>query len=139
MKFKYQKLPSARHNPAKPFVPRPYIPIYLIGKSKRTVSPYYALLDSGADTVIFPPDLAKEVGITDIKSGKYKPSIGIGSQKLDVYYHNLKLLVLGEGRELPTEVGFAHNLPLPILGRSFFIHYKSVVFNETKEQVELKP
>ncbi|MFH1192708.1 MAG: hypothetical protein V1656_00075 [Candidatus Jorgensenbacteria bacterium] len=44
-------------------MPRPYIPVYLIGKTKSTPSPYYALLDSGADKVLMPADLAQEVWI----------------------------------------------------------------------------
>lgn len=120
-------------------MPRPYVPIYLLGKMKRTESPYYALLDSGADRIIFPSDLANEVGIDNIKlDGRYEPSIGIGNQTVDIYYHNLKLQILGDARELATEVGFTENMAFPILGRSFFGHFRSIVFNETKEEVELK-
>jgi len=139
VKFKYQKLPIGGYDSRKPLIPRPYIPVYLIGKNQRTGSPYYALLDSGADRVIFPRDLALEVGIKNFKSdGRHEPSIGIGNQTVDVYYHNLKLQILGDTKELNTEVGFAESMAFPILGRSFFKHFKSVVFNESKEEVELK-
>lgn len=139
MNFKYQKLPIGRYDSRKALIPRPYIPVYLLGKTKRTESPYYALLDSGADRVIFPSDLAKEVGITDIKlDGRYEPAVGIGNQAVDIYYHNLRLQILGSSEELKTETGFAENMAFPILGRSFFKHFKSVVFNEAKEEVELK-
>lgn len=139
MKFKYQKLPIGNYDSRKSLMPRPYIPVYLLGKTKRTESPYYALLDSGADRIIFPSDLAKEVGILDIKNdGRSEPALGIGNQTVEIYYHPLKLQILGDIREIAMEVGFAENMSFPILGRSFFKHFRFVIFNETKEEVELK-
>lgn len=139
MKFRYQKFILGPYDPTKPFVARPFIPVFLLGNGLRTPSPYYALLDSGADRVIFPADLAAAVGITAIESGKLEPAVGIANQKADVYYHPMSLEVLGEGRVLPLEVGFSRQVSLPILGRSFFRHYKQVIFSEPKEEVELKP
>ena len=138
MKFPYHKLPITGGDTRKPLVSRPYLPVYLLGKSKATESPYYALLDSGADRVIFSSDLAEQVGIEDFKNGRLEQTIGIGSQVVDVYFHDLKLKVLGESRELAVEVGFADNFFVLLLGRSFFMHYKSVIFSEGKEMVELK-
>jgi len=83
--FPYQKLPIGEGNTTK-LVARPYIAVYLIGKTKRTLSPYYALLDSGADRVIFPSDLAVAVGIENIKDkGRFERTIGIAGQAVDVY------------------------------------------------------
>jgi len=138
MKFRYQKFIIGDHDPTKPLVARPFIPVYLHGNGKKTVSPYFALLDSGADRVIFPGDLAVEVGISNIETGEPEPTIGIAGQKADVYYHKLALQVLGDGKTLPTDVGFSKDIVLPILGRSFFHHFRAVVFAEGKEEVELK-
>ncbi|MBI4095188.1 MAG: hypothetical protein HY435_03280 [Candidatus Liptonbacteria bacterium] len=139
MKFGYQKFILGAHDPRKPLVPRPYIPVYLRSDGTRTRSPYFALLDSGADRVLFPADLAIEVGIEDIETGNLEPTIGIGNQRVDVYYHPLILQVLGDTRALSTDVGFSTGITLPILGRSFFRHFKAVIFAEAKEEVELKP
>lgn len=69
MKFRYQKLPLFGHDPRKTLVARPLIPVFLVGNNQKTPSAYYALLDSGADRVIFPADLAVLVGVTMIESG----------------------------------------------------------------------
>jgi hypothetical protein len=138
MKFKYQKLPFRGHDSRNPLIARPYLPIYLLGEKKETESPYYALLDSGADRVIFPSDLAIEVGIAKVESGDLERTVGIGNQALDVYYHDLKIKVLGDDKKLNTKVGFASGMTIPLLGRSFFAHFKTITFNENKEEVELK-
>ena len=138
MKFRYQKFIIGRHDPRKPLIARPYIPVYLLSKERRTRSPYYALLDSGADRIIFPADLAAEIGIADITSGEIEPTVGIANQKADVFYHHLSLQVMGDSRILSADVGFSKEVYLPILGRSFFAHFKTVVFNEAKEEAELR-
>lgn len=138
MKFRYQKFILGPHDPTKPFVARPYIPVYLLANSKRTVSPYFALLDSGADSVLFPADLAADVGIHDIAAGRFEPTIGIAGQKADVFYHRAHVQVLGAPTLLSIEVGFSKELFIPILGRTFFRHFKAVVFSEAKEEIELK-
>ncbi|MBI2048834.1 MAG: hypothetical protein HY434_00585 [Candidatus Liptonbacteria bacterium] len=138
MKFRYQKFIIGGHDPHKPLIARPYIPVSLLGKNRKTRSPYYALLDSGADRIIFPADLAVEIGINDITTGNLEPTVGIANQKADVFYHHLALQVMGDQRILPSEVGFSKEIYLPILGRSFFAHFKAVIFTEAKEEVELK-
>ncbi|PIT92016.1 MAG: hypothetical protein COU08_04135 [Candidatus Harrisonbacteria bacterium CG10_big_fil_rev_8_21_14_0_10_42_17] len=106
MKFRYQKLPILGSEKERRYISRPLIPVYLKGKN-RTPSPYYALLDSGADRIIFPHELGEVVGIEKIESGFLESTTGIANQSLDVYYHNLDIQVVGDTRELPVEVGFA--------------------------------
>jgi hypothetical protein len=137
MKFPYLKTPQK--DPNKPFVARPYLPVSLISGTTKTASPYYALLDSGADSVMFPEELAPEVGITDITRGRHEQAIGIAGQTADVYYHTLHIEVLGDGRRLLMEVGFSKKIFIPILGRTFFRHFKTVAFSEAQEEIELKP
>lgn len=67
-----------------------------------------------------------------------EPAVGIAGQRADVYYHNLAIEVLGDPRSLPTEVGFSREIVLPLLGRSFFRHFKAVIFSEPEGEVELK-
>ncbi|GEM_PF-3560746 len=140
MKFSYQKLPI--HQSADPFapkIPRPYLPIYLHGATQSTPSPYFALLDSGADTVLMPEELAELVGIKDIKTGKGPARVvGVGGQTVDIYFHDLEIQVQGDIRKLSTLVGFANTIEVPLLGRTFFKHYREVIFDERKERIELK-
>lgn len=102
------------------------------------MSPYYALLDSGADRIIFPSDLALEIGINNIKTGRSEPTLGIAGQAADVYYHQASLQVVGDARKFSVEVGFSEKITLPILGRTFFAHYKAVIFYEPKGTIEFK-
>ena len=48
-------------------------------------------------------------------------------------------LIARPGRVLPLDVGFSRQVGLPILGRSFFRHYRAIIFNELNEEVELRP
>ncbi len=137
MKFRYQKLPLFGHDPQKPLVARPLIPVFLVGNNQKTPTPWYALLDSGADRIIFPAELAVYAGVTVIESGVPEPVVGIAGQRADVYYHNLAIEVLGDPRTFPAEIGFSPEIVLSLLGRSFFRHFKSVIFSEVKEEVEL--
>ncbi|MBI3825614.1 MAG: retropepsin-like domain-containing protein [Candidatus Rokubacteria bacterium] len=136
MKFPYYKFST--RDPNRPFVARPYIPVYLATDSRRTESPYLALLDSGSDTVMFPTEVATKIGIDDIRKGHFAPSIGIAGQTADVYYHDVFVQVLGDATPVPVQVGFSDTVVVPILGRSFFRHYRVVVFAEAKEEVELR-
>ena len=139
MKFSYQKLPLGHHDPRNPLIARPFLPVYLIGASQgKTEAPFWALLDSGADRVIVPWDLAQEVGITNVEKGKQEPTMGISGQPAAVYYHSLGVELVGDSRILQIEVGFMVSIPFPLLGRSFFKHFASVIFHEEKEEVELK-
>mgnify|MGYP001573330342 CR=1 FL=1 len=138
MKFRYQKIPHHGHDSRQPLVSRPYIPVYLHGKDRSTPSPYYALLDSGADQIMFPADLAEQVGIADIATGIPDQAIGIAGQRTDIYFHKLELEVTGDSRRLSVLAGFSSNIFIPILGRTFFSHYQSVIFHEDKEEVELQ-
>lgn len=139
MKFRYQKLPFRGHDTRKPFVARPLIPVYLHGKERSARRSYYALLDSGADTILFPAELAYEIGITDLTQGRSDMTMGIGGQTIEThYFDDLGIEVVGYPRKLPATIGFSKEIFIPILGRSFFLHFKAVIFSETKEEVELK-
>jgi hypothetical protein len=81
-------------------------------------------LDSGADNVLFPSDLAEAIGIPDISQGRRGTIMGIAGQRTDAYFFNLELEVLGYSQRLPIIVGFSDKIFVPILGRSFFTHYQ---------------
>jgi hypothetical protein len=137
MKFRYQKFLLGPYDPRKPLLARPFIPILLMGPKSRTPSPFYALLDSGADRVILPADLAEAIGVKP-ETGIGEAAVGIAGQRATVHYHLLNVEVVGEGRPLAVDVGFSQ-IVVPLLGRSFFRHYKAIVFRELAEEVELRP
>jgi hypothetical protein len=98
---------------------------------------FYALLDTGCDTVIFPSDIAELVDVS-ITAGKNFPTVGVSNTPVDVYYHMLTLMIPGDGRRLPTLVGFSEGVPCPLLGRMFFAHYTSIIFREAAFEVEFQ-
>ena len=119
---------------------RPLLPIYL-SKDKETKSPFYALVDSGAEGIILQNEIAEYIGVGDITAGKLSPTQGIGGHIEKVFYHNgIKLRVLGENRILEVpEIGFFEGpSPISILGRVFFSFYKTVSFEEEKEMFLLE-
>jgi hypothetical protein len=139
MIFSYQKLPLfGAPDPRKPLVGRPLIPVFLVANNKKTPAPYWALLDSGADFVIFPGELAPLVGIEDVETGRRDQIIGVAGQKAPIYYHDVNLQVAGDTHVFPITVGFSSQVSLPLLGRTFFARFKQVVFEEMKERLELR-
>ena len=135
--MKYNYLKQQGRDPQAAWVARPHVPVFLIGQ-KKTDAPFYALLDSGADQVLMPSDLGVYIGINNIKGGRREQTIGIASQSTYVYFHNIKIQLTGDARELSISVGFGDDILVPLLGRSFFKHFKEIVFRESKEEVELK-
>ena len=118
-------------------VHRPFVPVHLFANEKRSPVPVYALLDSGCDRVIFPADLSALVGIVDFRSGQQAKAIGVSGQPQDVFEHQLALRIVGDTRLLPLAVGFSNEVPLPLLGRSFFAQFKVIMFKESEREVEL--
>lgn len=120
----------------------PYIPVALF-YGKESTMPFFALLDSGADEVLMHSDFAFALGIVDVKTGVLNKTLGIGNQIVDVYYHDdIEIQIVGDSRKLKTRVGFIESAEprqiIPLLGRSFFKHFKSVGFEENNEIIELK-
>ena len=138
MQFRYQKFLSLGQDSRKPTIARPYVPIYLSYKGKRTPTSFYALLDSGADSINFPSDLALAVGIKDITQGRKEAITGVGGQQTSIYFFDSEIEIVGDGRKLSVSVGFADNIYAPLLGRTIFKYFKSTIFHEQKEIVELK-
>ena len=75
MKFNYQRFALGAHDSRKSLVARPFVPVHLVGNGMKTRSPYFALLDSGADRVLLPGDLAAEVGITGTAATRPSPLV----------------------------------------------------------------
>lgn len=141
MKFNYKKVPRSSDT-RKSYIGMPFIPVAL-SRGKESTMPFFALLDSGADEVLMHSDFALALGIEDIKTGSLNKTLGIGNQIVDVYYHDdIEIQIVGDSRKLKTRVGFIESAEprqvIPLLGRSFFKHFKSVGFEENNEIIELK-
>jgi hypothetical protein len=85
-----------------------------------------------------PEELAEVVGIGDVKTGRGPAkTVGVGGQVVDTYFHEVEIQVQGDPRKLPIVAGFG-KIEIPLLGRSFFRHFRAVIFDESKEKVELR-
>lgn len=135
MNFKYKKV--ERPDPIPPAL-EPMIPVTLKAKSELDV---FALLDSGADTIAFPKDIAEILG-ADI-SGKREAVGGVGGQveavETDImvtvqqgherYFIRTKAkVILGKGEE---------NFPV-IIGRAGFFDKFDITFKEKIKKIVLK-
>ena len=141
MLYPYKRLPRSSNTSA-PQIPMPFIPVTLYRGNESTL-PVYALLDSGADKTIMPSDFAEQLGIIDFKKGSLEPTTGVGQQIVDVFYcRGIEVQLSGDSRKLSIEIGFIETTPerrvIPLLGRTFFFHFKSVTFFQSKEIMELK-
>lgn len=130
MKFKYVKYGQ---------ILRPVIPIKV--KNKNQEIGYYVLIDSGADICLFNAEIGEIIGL-DIKKGKIKEVFGIGGKASFYYLHKIKIEV--GGWEYEINAGFmpsiSGNLGMPygVVGQSGFFEYFKVIFDRTKEEIELK-
>ena len=118
------------------YVHRPFIPIRLSYAHKMLKFPFNALLDSGADNNLFPAELCEHLGIK-LKNKNYQKHIGIGSQGLDAYRHQVTIWV--GSYHFQTNIDFAIGQQMPLLGRlGFFKFFKQIIFNERERKMTLE-
>lgn len=136
MKFDYLKQPNFL-NPNKPWVSRPLIPANLFYKDKSLK--VYSLVDSGADASLFHYSIGKELGI-DVEAGRKEQFFGISRDGIDVYFHKIKLQVIGLPEIIELEVGFTYSEGVAaILGQSGFFENYHIKFERDKERIEIVP
>jgi len=136
MKFDYLKQPNFL-NPQKPWISRPFIPVRLSYKDKHL--DVYALIDSGADVSIFHSSIAKELGI-DFILGRKEKFFGISGEAIDVYFHKLRLQIIGSPESIELEVGFTDSKGVSaILGQAGFFENYHIKFERDKERIEIMP
>ena len=137
MKFRYQKRPTDRSeaHPDRYSVLRPIIPIRLCNENNFIDTD--ALVDSGADDCIFSAEIGEVIGL-DIKNGKLAKYIGIGGKGIDVYFHNIEIEV--GGYRYDCYIGFSYDTAFKegLLGQKGFFELFTVVFDLSKEEIELK-
>lgn len=139
MKFPYRKIPLTV--PTEYFghsLLRPIIPVTL--KTDIDEIDYYALLDAGADFNIFHAEIGEAIGI-DIESGEEIDFGGIQSRtgaKGD--FHDITLIVGGNAYQ--TRVAFSRDIAEhghAVLGQKGFFDFFKVIFEFTKETIEIRP
>lgn len=130
MKFRY-----AKYNQ----ILRPVIPIKL--KNKNQEIGYLVLIDSGADICLFNAEIGEAIGI-EIKKGKIKEVFGIGGKASFYYLHRVKIEV--GGYEYEIDAGFMPSIsgslgmPYGVVGQNGFFEHFKVIFDKSKEEIELK-
>lgn len=139
MKFKFIKTP-AEPTPAFPNRKNsvwPIIPIRLINKKdKDKYIDFKAMIDSGANTNIFPAEFGQAVGL-NIINDKIEKIRGIEGHPFNTYLHDI-ILEIG-GWQYKTYVCFTFaTIFCPVLGRDGFFNLFEIKMDYLKETIELK-
>ena len=115
---------------------RPYARVKLGYGKKWSEKFIRALIDSGADTNVFPASFATEIGI-DYKKGTLKKITGIGGYEVESYINLVKLKI--EDKQFETVIEFSESIQIPLLGREGFFNYFSYIKLRVKKRLlELK-
>lgn len=112
----------------------PIVPLALAHKQKQVE--VYALIDSGATTSIFRPEVAEELDL-EIEKGEEIYLTGVGG-RIKGYLHNLKIKVAGKEFISPIIFSYEYTVSLNLLGREGFFKNFLVVFDEKSGKVELR-
>lgn len=140
MKFSYKKfrVPPSEAFPSRKYVFRPIIPVQLSWKGNSVG--YEALLDSGADLCIFHAEIAELLGIP-VESGKPEQFGGVVGEPAKAFIHTVDLDIGGNiSSSIP--VAFSRDIApygYGILGHEGLFNLFRVIFDLTKEQIELRP
>jgi len=129
MKFRYAKYGQTL---------RPVIPIKL--KNGGEEIGYHVLVDSGADMCLFDAEIGEAIGI-DIKKGQMRQVFGIGGKASIYYWHKVTIEV--GGWEYKIAAGFMPGgngrvAPYGVVGQLGFFEFFKVIFDRTKEEIEIK-
>lgn len=136
MKFDYRKIPSS-NNPADPWVNVPHLPIRL-SIQDRSID-MYALVDSGADASLFHASLAAKLGI-NLTSGLKHSFMGISGDKVEGYFHTVRLQVIGMNESIEIAVAFTESPGVgALLGQADFFENYQVKFERYKKRMEINP
>ena len=129
MRFKYKQI--LRN------VIRPIIPVTLKYKGK-TIS-YEALIDSGADTCVFPAEIGELVGI-DIKTGKVGDLVGVIGRAEKIYYHTLDIEIGGNTTQIEAGFSYSKNISsFGLLGQNGIFSVYIIKFMHRKGFIDIDP
>ena len=121
-------------------IPRPLVPVAIIGQVTRRRFPR-ALLDSGSEDTIFPAPIATMIGTQLYRRGSQKSIVRWRGTTYPLRFGNIHL-ELTDGTSIwkwPAEVGFS-DAPLPyvILGNNGCLEFFDATFFGESREVELK-
>jgi len=115
---------------------RPYVLIKIGNKNKWSANFIKALVDSGADSNVFPASFATEIGI-DYKKGEPKDILGVGGVGGRTYINHAKIQI--ENKQIDTIIQFGESVQIPLLGREgFFNYFDYIKFNTKRKTFEIK-
>ena len=110
------------------------IPVLLVHVSKGSsaTASFEGIVDSGASNCLFHGDIARALGISDLRTGKRSRTGGVVSgASMDLYAHEIRLHV-GADNFLLTGF-FSDQLPIAcLLGRNGFFDKYIVTFDPTE-------
>ena len=95
-----------------------------------------ALIDSGATTSIFRPEVAKKLGLK-IENGKEIALHGVGGW-IKGYLHKLDVGIAGKKFKCPIIFSHEYTVSLNLLGREGFFKKFVVTFDEKRKEVRLE-
>jgi len=124
--FPYHKTPEGKIFPI--------IPLRLWFKTKSADTS--ALIDSGATTSIFRPEVAEELGLK-VEKSKEIYLTGVGG-RIKGYLHSLKIEIAGKQFICPIIFSYEFTVSLNLLGRERVFKNFVIVFDEKKKKVELR-
>lgn len=114
--------------PARTSTPRPLLPITLMHGGLKC--PCYAIIDSGADDIIFPASFVKRIGL-NLTQGAFYQFGGAGSFNQPAWFFSITLNI-GTVVSYQTLVGFTPALEAPgfgLLGQNGFFDRFKVEFD----------
>jgi hypothetical protein len=122
-----------------------YLPIRIINPDTKREAITYALVDTGADSSLFPGKLARQVGHA-LKGRGVKSSIAGGIEQTAVvtYRHTFRIEILSPDlrrvvwRSRPIEVDCTEANPPVLLGVEGFLEHFKLTIDYPKEKLRLK-
>lgn len=96
----------------------------------------FALVDSGATTSIFRPEVANKLRLK-IEDGKELDLHGVGGW-IKGYLHKLDVEVAGKKFKCPIIFSYEYTVSLNLLGREGFFKKFVVIFDEKRREVRLE-
>lgn len=142
--FPYTRFPAAPSAafPNRTYIDRPALETTVQFGSKTFPRSFFAIIDSGADSCVFPAAIGRQIGI-DIRSGSTESTMGATGAG-QTYYHRVKVYIRIQGKlySFDCYAGFMYELDqfgFGLLGRhGFFSLFESITLDSKNKRVELK-
>jgi hypothetical protein len=137
--FKAFPIPPSEPSPRGQIAWRPVTSAVIWTPGSQRVFRSLVLLDTGADSCVFPAAFAAFLGI-DLFALKKNVTAGVGSSGNVTYYTDLEIS-LGRGIQFRSYVGFTDaldRLGMGLLGQSGFFDYYNVCFYQSQRRFTIE-